>query len=250
MALLIDGYNLLHVTGFFGREATGTFEASRNALLGFLAAAIASDEREATTVVFDATHAPPGLPNLYTVSGIHVHYARGYESADALLEELIAAHHTPRKLTVVSSDHRVQRAAKKRKAIAVDSDTWYHATAKALKNHKQGKRVVSDIKPDKALTPGEVQSWLEFFGPLEIPEELPIASPLVEPAAVQPKPLRKRLPATKKTTRDKTKALPAAQARVKKPAVKKPPKKRKPKDLGFGDIANPFPPGYGEDAAR
>jgi predicted RNA-binding protein with PIN domain len=111
VALIIDGYNLLHVTGLFGR-GKASLEASRQALLGFLAAAVEPAELAATIVIFDAAAAPPGLPDRYVIHGIDVRFARGYESADALLEELIAAHPTPRKLTVVSSDHRVQRRQK------------------------------------------------------------------------------------------------------------------------------------------
>src|SRR5688572_15063768 len=133
MPLLIDGYNLLHATGLFGRGGAGSFQASRAALLGFLAAAIDATELTHTTVVFDAAEAPPGLARQHTVAGMTVHFAQDYESADDLLEELIARHHAPRKLVVVSSDHRVQRAAKKRRATAVDSHVWYGEMTARLK---------------------------------------------------------------------------------------------------------------------
>lgn len=249
MALLIDGYNLLHVTGLFGRGGAASFEASRNALLGFLAAAIDADERLLTTVVFDATHAPPGLPNLYTVSGITVHYARGYESADALLEELIAAHHTPRKLTVVSSDHRVQRAAKKRKAIAVESHAWYTTAAEELKSRRKSKRQLPEAKPEQPLTNSEVQSWLKFFGPIDVHDE-PFFDPPAPPPTTPPAPATKSRPKKlppRKTTSPAPQTPNAKSPRVKKPTARKPTKKRKPKNLGFGDLTNPFPPGYGED---
>jgi hypothetical protein len=52
---------------------------------------------------------------------------------------------------------------------------------------------------------------------------------------------------------DEAAALPGNKPVGKKPATKKPratrpaTTRRKPRDLGFGDIQNPFPPGYGED---
>ena len=46
---------------------------------------------------------------MFVHDGITVHFARDSD-ADAMIEDLIAAHHTPRTLTVVSSDHRIQRA--------------------------------------------------------------------------------------------------------------------------------------------
>lgn len=251
MPLLIDGYNLLHVTGLFGRGAKGSFEASRAALVGFLAAAIDASEREQTTIVFDAAEAPPGLPNLYRVHGITVHYARGYDSADTLLEELIAAHHTPRKLTVVSSDHRVQRAAKKRRASAIDSDVWYRAAGERLQQQRKRPRDLPDIKPDAPLSQGEVEAWLRAFGPIDIPEDEPTTPPATPPVKNKPvarrtkKPLPTKPAPAKRVAADRAAAPPA---RAKKMAAKRPtPRRRKPRDLGFGDIANPFPPGYGED---
>ena len=247
MALLIDGYNLLHVTGLFG----STFEASRAALLNFLAAALDAGERSRTTIVFDAAEAPPGLPNEYSVAGIHVCYARGYDSADALLEELIAAHHTPKQLTVVSSDRRVQRAAKKRKALAVESHAWYHQAAERLEGRRKGRPDLPDVKPDVPLTPGEVAVWMRVFEMGEIIEEIPANTSLPERERVETPASRPRKRGTiKRTPRAKpVEPRPARKAaRIKKPTVARPPRKSgKPKNLGFGDIKNPFPPGYGED---
>ena len=232
MALLIDGYNLLHVTGRFGRRTS--LEASRQALLGFLSAAIGKDEASATTVVFDAAAAPPGLPNHYNIGGIDVHFARGYESADELLEELIAAHPTPRKLTVVSSDHRVQRAAKKRRAQAIDSDVWYRAAAAQLKGQRR-KAKATDAKPPAPLTPAEVAAWLREFGDFAV--EDPIASPA--PARADP-------PAPRQQTAKRKATSPPAESEKSKKTLRKT-YRRKPPDLGHGDVRNPFPPGYGED---
>jgi predicted RNA-binding protein with PIN domain len=168
--LIIDGYNLLHVTGLFGRGKS-SLEASRQALLGFLAAAVEPEEIAATTVVFDAAAAPPGLPDRFTVRGIDVQFARDYGSADELLEELIAAHPTPRKLTVVSSDHRVQRAAKKRRAQAVDSDAWYRTAAEQLHARRRQPKT-ADVKPE-APSPAEVAAWVREFGAAPLTPDKP-----------------------------------------------------------------------------
>ncbi|MGI9455556.1 MAG: NYN domain-containing protein [Aeoliella sp.] len=126
MRILIDGYNLLHATDLFGAGASaGTLQGSREALLAFLAAALSAGERRATTIVFDAAGAPPGLPKSTHHDHLTVRYARGYADADTLLEEIIENHRAPRGLTVVSSDHRVQRAARRRGAKYVDSEHWY-----------------------------------------------------------------------------------------------------------------------------
>lgn len=160
MALLIDGYNLLHVTGLVGRAGSG-LQGSRNALLRFLASAIEPKELAETTIVFDATEAPPGLPRVVTHEGMTVRYASDYPDADALLEELIAGHHVPRSLTVVSSDHRVQRAARRRRAAFVDSDVWF---AEAARRRSQRPRAASEpARREATLSAGEIAYWIAEF---------------------------------------------------------------------------------------
>lgn len=126
MLLLIDGYNLLNTSNIFprGRQA-GTLAAAREALLKFLAQALAPKLRSRTTIVFDAAMAPPGLPREQAWEGITVRFAPRKATADEVLEELIAAAADPRHLLVVSSDHRVQRAARQRGAQWIDSEKWY-----------------------------------------------------------------------------------------------------------------------------
>jgi predicted RNA-binding protein with PIN domain len=126
MTLLIDGYNLLHASGVFPAEsAMPTLENARLALLDFLAESLPAKQIERTTVAFDALSAPPGLPWEMTHRGLAVRFARRGGSADELLEELIAAEPDPRNLLVVSSDHRVQRAARQRGASFADSEHWH-----------------------------------------------------------------------------------------------------------------------------
>ena len=163
MALLIDGYNLLHASGILGRGiGPGTLERSRNALLNFIAESLAERELSVTTVVFDAREAPPGLPRTVTFRGITVRYAERSSDADELIEELIAAHHSPRRLTVVSSDHRLHRAARRRRARAVDSDRWYAQVIRERIDRARPKSLPA--KPAGPPSEGEVQFWLREFG--------------------------------------------------------------------------------------
>jgi predicted RNA-binding protein with PIN domain len=176
MALLIDGYNLLHVTSLSGKgEGPGSFQRSREALLRFLAASLDPEERKLTTVVFDATDAPPGLPDTVTHEEMTVRYARGYPDADALIEELIAKENAPRKLLVVSSDHRIQRAAKRRRARTVDSDAWY---AQLWQRRVQSRSAAQQLVPEKPigeLSPAEIAHWVNEFSASE-PSERPTAA--------------------------------------------------------------------------
>lgn len=124
MALLIDGYNLLHAAGIFPSDGPPTLERARIALLDFLVERMPAKELARATIVFDAVQAPPGLPRELMHCGLAVRFSRRGRSADELLEELIAAEPDPRNLLVVSSDHRVQRAARQRGAQFSDSEAW------------------------------------------------------------------------------------------------------------------------------
>lgn len=207
--ILIDGYNLLHVTGLSGPEITrpeigvGALQRARNALLNFLAVSLEDEERQQTTVAFDSSQAPPGLPRELQHQGITVKYATGYESADELLEELIREVSVPKRLTVVSSDHRVQRAAKRRKARAVDSDVWYAEIRESRRTTKEP-IATSTRKPACPLSDVEVAAWLDEFGDMCIEDFSSSASSSVE----NPPPSEQATPSR---------------------------------------IENPFPPGYGED---
>jgi predicted RNA-binding protein with PIN domain len=179
MALLIDGYNLLHVTPLVGKAGSG-LQGSRDALLRFLAATLDDGERAQTTIVFDAADAPAGLPRVVVHQGMTIRYSSEYPDADALIEELIAGNHVPRSLVVVSSDHRLQRAARRRRAQYVDSDAWFADRARQrARNRRPNAR---PAKPAGDLTAHEVDYWLAQFGPT--PEAPPTEG--CQPTSTQP----------------------------------------------------------------
>jgi uncharacterized protein len=162
MALIIDGYNLMHAAGILARGAgPGSLERSRLALLNFVVEALDEPSVAATTVVFDARNAPPGLPHRLAHRGLTVLFAASYESADELIEELICADSAPRRLTVVSGDHRLQRAARHRRAKAIDSDRWY-ADMLQLRTARRAAPPTGLSKP-AAPAAGDVEFWLRQF---------------------------------------------------------------------------------------
>jgi uncharacterized protein len=211
MPLLIDGYNLLNATGIVGGGAgPPSLGRSRLALLNFLAASIEPREVPHTTVVFDAHQAPPGLPRVVRHGGIVVRFAAKYETADQMIEELIRTDSAPRRLVVVSSDHEIQRAARRRRAKAIGSDTWYADLIRARREREEAV-AVAPAQPAVPLLEEDVNYWLRQFGgeseltALLLGHEHGVASKTPREPAVQPE--------------------------------------ERPVD-------NPFPPGYGEDLLR
>jgi hypothetical protein len=165
MSLLIDGYNLLNAVGIAGRGAgPGGLERSRLALLNFLAESLSAEEIPRTTVVFDARSAPPGLPGTTDHRGLTVRFAAGYEDADSLIEELIRSDSAPRKLVVVSSDHRLQRAARRRRATPIDSDAWYAEVLQRRRQRQQQSAVEGKNRPPLPPLAEDVDYWVRQFG--------------------------------------------------------------------------------------
>ncbi len=150
MLYLIDGYNLLNVAGVpVPVRGRANLEKARLALLNFLAESLATEEVPQTLVVFDAHDPPPGLPRETRHKGLIVRFAAREEDADTLIEELIREDTSPRRLTVVSSDHRIQRAAKRRRARAVDSDVlvWRGPSCPAAAPASRGRRARAAQRP-------------------------------------------------------------------------------------------------------
>src|SRR5438552_2876983 len=113
---LIDGYNLIHAMGLLPpRVGPGGLEKARLALLGLLKGSFGG-EASAVTVVFDGSRAPPGTDVAQTYHGIRVQYAQGEQEADDLIEDFLRHAGAPKSLTVVSDDHRLQTAARRRHA--------------------------------------------------------------------------------------------------------------------------------------
>jgi uncharacterized protein len=217
MAILIDGYNVLNVAGILGSRGLGPggLERSRLALLNFVAESVDPAEVPRTTVVFDAREAPPGLPRVLDHRGLTVRFAARDADADTLIEELIRADSAPRRLTVVSSDHRIQKAAHRRRARAVDSDVW---CAEVVRQRRQRHQADSagPAHPPVPLLKEDVEYWVRQFG----------GQSLLDQVLAEEKP-------------------PAAKAGSE--GAKTPNPDEKPLHGSLPEVDNPFPPGYAED---
>src|SRR5438045_2460107 len=113
MPTLIDGYNLLHAMGrLTARDGKKALEGARRSLLLKVRSGHGPGG-DGVTVVFDGNGAPPGAAAEDTFDGILVKFAHG-QTADDMIEELIRAENRPGALTVVSDDHRIKHAARRR----------------------------------------------------------------------------------------------------------------------------------------
>jgi len=126
--LVIDGYNLMHAAGL-GRAdyRPGELERNRNRLLNQTAAVLDEQVAADAIVVFDAHLAVPRASDEdapLTRSPLAVRFSRDGRDADAEIELILETHSSPRQVLIVSSDHRLHKAAARRKAACIDSEDF------------------------------------------------------------------------------------------------------------------------------
>lgn len=167
--IIIDGYNLLHAAGFARRRyGPGGLHKARQQLLRFLLHHLSTAERDQTIIVFDARDRPfEASDHAGVLEGMRILFASPHGDADVIVEELIAQHSAPRRLTVVSSDHRLQTAARHRRALYLDSESFVEDLLRRPPPAPQ-QPVQPHPKQTGEVPAAEVEFWLrEFAGVLE-----------------------------------------------------------------------------------
>ena len=169
MRTLIDGYNLMYAGGLLGRKfGPDGFRQVRHRFLNDLAAALDATEAHLTTVVFDASAPPPDRASVARHKGMTILFAVDAEDADTRIEELIAHHSSPKTLTVVSSDHRIMKAALRRRSKVMTADAfWTEMDTRKARKH----RPIVGPAPEhhsKAAAPTELEAayWAGEFADL------------------------------------------------------------------------------------
>src|SRR5262249_27052374 len=159
---LIDGYNLLHALGLIANQAGPSgLERARDRLLALLHAALGERSGEAT-VVFDSRKPAPRHPAEQELHGIHVHFSRHPDNADDLIEHLIRSDSAPKQLIVVSDDHRIQRAGRKRSCRVIGCIDFIDE----LHQTRTPKPAATDVEKAEGLSEAERKAWLKEFADL------------------------------------------------------------------------------------
>jgi len=156
MPLILDTYNVLHVTGVLPPELAGIEVPELIDLI------LGSRYRaEEACLVCDGTPPRRGAAARRT-GGVHVVYAGAGRSADRVIEQMIARSSIPKRLTVVSSDRRIMKAARKRRCRVLRSEDFLRQLAGD--QLRPGGRRGGDRRPEPPLSKGEVDAWIRLFG--------------------------------------------------------------------------------------
>jgi len=157
MPYLIDGNNLMHALADVGPEV------GREALCKLLIPLLA---RGATAhVVFDGAAPPPGVAAQIEQTGVRVTYA-GERTADEVILKLIAQDTAPKRLTVVSTDREIRRAAERRRCKPVTSQEFAQKILRidAARRKPKPARSPESRAKQKGLSEQETRHWLREFG--------------------------------------------------------------------------------------
>ncbi|WP_437228658.1 NYN domain-containing protein [Planctomicrobium sp. SH661] len=172
---VIDGYNLLHNAGLArGKYKPGEFDRARDRLLRRLRDSLTEEERTHTFIIFDAQYAESSDRRPLNLYGMTVLFSPRGRQADDLIEILLSAHQTPRDVTVVSSDHRLQRAARAARASSISSDSFLvELDERKLKrpdvdDEPETKQSRSTQKTFDSGSSEDVDQWLKEFGEIDV----------------------------------------------------------------------------------
>jgi len=147
---LIDGHNLIPKLGM-RLDSFDDEEALVSRLQEF-----SRLRRTQVEVYFDG--APPGQAGKRKIGTVIAHFIRQGNTADAAIEQrLLKMGRSARNWTVVSSDRRVQNAARAVHAQVITSEEF----TIQVQNAQTARQLKS--KGDATISPAEVDEWLSLF---------------------------------------------------------------------------------------
>ncbi|NLE28839.1 MAG: hypothetical protein GX629_04115 [Phycisphaerae bacterium] len=158
MPLLIDGYNLYH----FARSVY-VDDGVDLALSAFVSIV---DEwtrrsRMKVTLIFDGSIPPVLRRHSSQFGSVGIEFSGPGSDADTLIERHILSYSAPKLLTIVSSDRRILKSARRRHCKTLTSDAFWKKMAQKL----TAKPPIPEPRQKKAgLFSHEVEYWLRIFG--------------------------------------------------------------------------------------
>ena len=202
MRLIVDAWNVLHVQGVLPSGLAGMDLIGLSRLLGR-----SRWNGLLTDLVCDGS---PSTAHETLPEHIRVSWSGHDQEADDLIEAMIEQSTTPRRLTVVSSDLRLKKAAKRRRCKWLDAQSFLRALLDDLSNTlpenppKASHETADQWRRTFGLDAEAVQQLHADAESMELPEAM--ASPQDNPPPNQPRP--PKAPPLRNNARDTSSIFP------------------------------------------
>ncbi len=157
MPYLFDGYNLYHAM----RKVSEEFASLTPKMMSAVLSEDLKGMKEKGIIVFDGRALRGDLESYKQMGPVTILYSGVKSDADTRIEELIKDNTAPKRLVVVSSDHRIKRAGRRRRAKILTSleyidALFYRLSRPAPVREPKEKRL--------GVEQGQLDQWLDLFG--------------------------------------------------------------------------------------
>jgi predicted RNA-binding protein with PIN domain len=115
---------------------------------------------ESGEIIFDGT-GPPDKSGFDNISNLEVFFAGIGTDTDTVIEEKIRVNTAPKRLSIVSSDRRLRKAAQARKATVIKSEVFWNNVEKQVSRKEKEKEPAGKRL---GLSESETEQWLKYFG--------------------------------------------------------------------------------------
>ena len=153
---IIDGHNLLHAIPKVDESTALISDLQLCRVLDYYLKQTDNDGE----IIFDGI-GPPDKSGFDNLSRLEISFAGLDTDTDTVIEDKIRAYSAPKRMIIVSSDRRIRKAARARKAISLKSEEFWNNISKQL-NKKRRKREPEEKR--SGLSESETKQWLDFFG--------------------------------------------------------------------------------------
>lgn len=153
---IIDGHNLLHAI-LKTEEAPGAIgDVELCRILGRYLQMIGRPGE----IIFDGS-GPPDKSGFDDTGNLEVSFAGMGGDADSVIEDKIIASTAPKRLTIVSSDRRLRKAAHARRCVSIKSEVFWDNVRKQLSRKRPAKEPAAKRH---GLSESETDQWVDFLG--------------------------------------------------------------------------------------
>lgn len=168
MPIVVDAYNVLHVTGVLSPDLAGGDLAE-------LAALIATSRYRRETALLACDGVATAAAAKVREPSVRVAFAGGGRTADDYIATFVQASSAPRSLTVVSSDRAVLKTARRRGCATLTGERFLaqlEADRRSFRGERDGGKPVAEGMPRETL-----EQWMATFGLDEGTRKIPASRP-------------------------------------------------------------------------